>query len=123
MLPPVHFLTDYGPAGLLFAFLVAHALADFPLQGEYVAREKVRCMAVSRESWVIALTAHALIHGGAAWIVSGQPGIGAFEVAAHWLIDWKKGEGKFGALVDQGLHVACKVGYVVFLVLAVPAKI
>lgn len=109
-------LSEYGPAGLFFAFLIAHALADFPLQGEYLANEKIRKTATDLQSWMVALTAHALIHGGGVWIVSGSASLGAVEVVAHWLIDWRKGEGKFGHLVDQGLHVACKLGYVVFLI-------
>lgn len=112
----MNLLLDHGPAALFFAFLIAHALADFPLQGDYLAREKIRRTAADGQSWIIALTAHALIHGGGAWIVSGSAGIGAFEVLAHWVIDWKKGEGKFGNLMDQGLHVACKLGYVIFLI-------
>lgn len=113
----MNLLGVHGPAGLLFAFLIVHALADFPLQGEYLAREKVRGAADCKQSWIIALTAHALIHSGGVWWVSGSMILGCVEVVLHWGIDFGKGEGKFGLVTDQLLHVACKLGYVVLLVL------
>jgi hypothetical protein len=113
----VNLLEVHGPVGLLFAFLIVHALADFPLQGEYLAREKVRGNSGGRPSWFIALSAHSLIHGGGVWWVSGSMTIGLIEVFLHWGIDLGKGEGKFGLVADQLLHVACKLGYVGLLVL------
>jgi hypothetical protein len=109
-------LANYGPTGLLFAFAIAHALADFPLQGDYLAREKVRGQALNLSSWAVALSAHSLLHAGAVWIVSGSMMLGAVEFGLHWLIDLGKGEGRYGLLVDQGLHLACKAAYVSFLV-------
>lgn len=111
----MNILAQWGPLALFFAFAIGHALADFPLQGEYLAREKVRQDADSLQSWAIALSAHALIHGGAVWIISGSPLIGTLELVAHGLIDWRKGEGKFGLMTDQLLHLGCKAAYVALL--------
>ncbi len=108
-------LNEHGPLVLFFGFAIAHALADFPLQGDYLAREKVRAAARSGSTWVIALTAHSLIHAGAVWVVSGLPLLGAVELVLHWAIDWGKGEKRFGAVTDQLLHLACKAGYVLVL--------
>ena len=33
-------LLQSGPLALFFAFAICHALADFPLQGDYLARVK-----------------------------------------------------------------------------------
>jgi len=109
----VTILLQNGPFALFFAFAIAHALSDFPLQGDYLAREKQRSSAGSTHEWFIALTAHSLIHAGGAWLVSGSVVIGAAELVLHWLIDFGKGEGKFGYIADQLLHLACKAGYVV----------
>ncbi len=103
------------PISLFFAFLVVHTLADFPLQGDYLAREKVRKMATCRTDWLIALSAHSIIHAGGVWLLTGSLGLGVTEFFLHWLIDFAKGEGKFGVVVDQSLHLLCKLGYVVFL--------
>lgn len=108
-------LTQFGAAGLLFAFIIGHALADFPLQGDYLARAKVRRQAANVGEWLVALTMHSIIHGGMVWLVSGSLALGLTEIFLHGLIDWGKGEGRFGLLTDQLLHLACKAGYVVFL--------
>lgn len=109
-------LLQNGPLALFFAFAIAHALADFPLQGDYLAREKQRSTAGSSLEWFIALTAHALIHAGGVWLVSGRVGFGVAEFILHWLIDFGKGEGKYGYATDQALHLICKLTYVVFMV-------
>lgn len=108
-------LLQHGPLGLFFAFAIAHALADFPLQGDYLARVKQRRNASTTFEWIAALTAHSLIHAGAMWIVSGSILIGVIELALHWLIDFGKGEGKYGYATDQALHLSCKVGYTIVM--------
>lgn len=104
---------EQGPAALFAAFVVAHALADFPLQGEYLARQKARPTASGRTEWIVALGAHCAIQGGGVWLVSGSLALGLVEFLLHGLIDFAKGEGKFGLAADQSLHLACKALYVV----------
>jgi len=111
----VSLITEHGPLSLFAAFVVIHALADFPLQGEYLARQKFRKLATSRSDWIIALSAHCVIHGGGVWLVSGSLAMAALELVLHGLIDLGKGEGKFGPTVDQLLHVGCKLGYALWL--------
>lgn len=108
-------LIQQGPLALFAALVVVHALADFPLQGDYVARMKVRSQAPAKTEWLVALTAHSLIHGGGVWLVTGSLALGAAETILHGLIDLAKGEGKTNLLVDQALHLACKAAYVVIL--------
>lgn len=115
----MNILTHSGPFALFFAFTIAHALADFPLQGDYLARMKVRNQANNIQEWIVALTAHSLVHAGAVWIVSGSAILGATELCLHWLIDLGKGEGKYGYATDQCLHLACKLAYVIVLVLCI----
>lgn len=105
------FLVHQGPFALIAAFFVVHALADFPLQGDYIAKQKSRAHADSFSVWVIALSAHCLIHAGGVWLVTGSLAYGIAELGAHALIDSLKGEGKIGLVADQLLHLGCKVVY------------
>jgi hypothetical protein len=108
---------------LLFAFLIGHALADFPLQGSFLAIGKERHGGLEKitgtkwppGTWAYCLTMHSLIHGGAVWIVSGSVRFGAAEFALHWLIDLAKSARLTNFYVDQGLHVLCKCVYVYLL--------
>ncbi|MCF7730225.1 MAG: DUF3307 domain-containing protein [Akkermansiaceae bacterium] len=111
------FLIQQGPLALFAAFLVVHALADYPLQGDYLARNKVRAHTKDKGEWLIALLAHSTIHAGGVWLVSGSLALGATEWILHALIDLGKGEGKFGLVTDQVLHLICKLGYVTVLYL------
>lgn len=112
----MNILQESGPFALFFAFVIAHAVADYPLQGDYLARMKCRDQSATPHEWLIPLTAHSLIQAGGVWIVSGSALLGAVELCLHWLIDLGKGEGKFGYVTDQVSHIACKVAYVVAMV-------
>lgn len=104
---------------LLFALCCGHALADFPLQGEFLAKAKNRHNQFSETLvpgvWPHALTAHALIHAGTVWVITGSVWCGLFELVAHWWIDFAKCENWTGMHEDQTLHYICKVGYAVAL--------
>ena len=92
-----------------------HALADFPLQGDYIAKQKARKYADNTSVWIVALSAHCIIHAGGVWLVSGSLTLGFAELILHGVIDVCKGEGKFGLIADQLLHVGCKLAYVLLL--------
>jgi len=113
----VNSFSPCDPLAIFFALCVFHALADFPLQGEYLARQKVRSQADGRSEWLIALMAHSLIHAGAVWLVTGSKLLGLTELILHALIDGLKGQKVFGYLTDQLLHIACKGAYVLGLYL------
>ena len=50
--------------GLLWLLLCGHALCDYPLQGDFLARGKNHTDPIPGIPWVHCLVAHALIHGG-----------------------------------------------------------
>ncbi|MEX2580142.1 MAG: DUF3307 domain-containing protein [Verrucomicrobiales bacterium] len=120
-----------GPASaaiLLFALLIGHAFADFPLQGEFLSQGKNRNnqpprLADGKKSpkdlWVYLMTAHCLIHAGFVWVVSGYVVLAFAEFVLHWVIDVVKCEGSTSFATDQWLHVATKVLYVVLIWLQV----
>lgn len=111
MIPP----DPSNPFALFFALAIVHALADFPLQGGYLARNKVRSTADGRSEWAVALTAHSLIHAGGVWWVTGSIWLGLAELILHGMIDLAKGGGHFDFVTDQLLHLACKAIYVILL--------
>ena len=111
----MNILLQSGPLALFFAFAISHALADFPLQGDYLARTKQRSQASTVPEWLISLTAHSLIHAGGVWIISGSVIIALAEFVLHWLIDLGKGEGLYGYVTDQALHLSCKVAFVIVM--------
>lgn len=94
---------------LLFLLLVGHALADYPLQGDFLAKAKNRTAPIPGVPWFQALGAHALIHGGFVAAITGSVWLGLAEVVAHALIDDAKCRGRIGFNTDQAAHVACKV--------------
>ncbi len=100
-----------GPA--LFAMLaMGHFLGDFGLQSDRMAREK--CAGGGHTlPWPWWLTAHAGIHGFLVAVVTGLPLLGLAEWVAHALIDHLKCRGLFGLGADQGLHLLCKLVWVV----------
>lgn len=92
-----------------------HALADFPLQGDYIAKHKARPQADNKSVWIVTLTAHCVIHAGGVWLISGSLAYAAAELVLHGVIDVCKGEGKFGLITDQLLHLGCKLVYALLL--------
>jgi hypothetical protein len=105
---------------LFFWLFVGHSIADYGLQTDWLEKHKQRSAwsalpGVQRFSWVIPLTAHSAIHAGAVVFATGSIALGLAELGAHWLIDLAKGEGWFGFITDQLLHVLCKVAWVAIL--------
>lgn len=114
--PPTTLL---AAAQALFALCIGHALADFPLQGEFLAIGKNRrfLMALGDPArpagmWFVCMAAHCLIHAGFVWLITGSSLLAAFEFVLHWAIDTAKCAGKTTFNQDQVLHVVCKAGYV-----------
>jgi len=109
----------------LFYLLAGHALADFSLQTDSMAKGKNRNRAIEPSvippgqkyvpCWQYWLTAHALIHGAVVALVTGIWWLGLIETIAHWLIDFAKCENKITVHQDQALHIACKFLYLAAL--------
>jgi hypothetical protein len=125
---PFQPLTGFvSAAALFFALLIGHALADYPLQGDFLSRGKSRHVDIPELSgdgrpsgnvWIYLMTAHCLIHAGFVWMITGFFVFALAEFVLHWVIDVLKCEGKTTFAVDQWLHVICKLGYVVVMILA-----
>jgi hypothetical protein len=106
-------------AGQLFLVMViVHLLLDYPLQGDFLAKAKNHVAGVPGVPWTQALFAHAMIQAGGVWLVTGSMTLGVLELIAHAVIDYGKSAGWYvpwsqnphdAYHIDQGLHVACKV--------------
>lgn len=97
---------------IFFWLLVAHAVCDYPLQGDFLARGKNHKSPIPGVPWWQCLFAHALIHGGAVALVTGSIWLGLAEAFVHAMTDHRKCAGEYGFNVDQFLHVAFKVMWV-----------
>lgn len=99
----------------LFALLLAaHALCDYPLQGDWLSKAKNHTLELvpGEAIWPGALASHAAIHGAAVGLVTGSPLLGLAEFVLHAAIDFAKCDGRLSYNVDQALHVACKLAWV-----------
>lgn len=96
----------------LLYLLAGHALADYPLQGDFLAKAKNRTAPVADVPWWQALSAHAAIHAGFVLAITGSPLFAAIEFVAHFVTDDAKCKGRIGFNTDQAIHIACKVAYV-----------
>jgi hypothetical protein len=97
---------------VLFWLLAAHAVCDFPLQGDFMARAKVTTRPLPGVPAPLVLVWHALIHAAAVTALTNSYRLGLVEFVAHYGIDELKNRGLTGFAEDQALHATCKVLYV-----------
>ena len=113
----------WGATVVFFALLITHALGDFAWQGSFLFQAKNRNADQSlffpkgapRGLWWNALFAHALIHAGGVWLVTGYVVLAFAELVLHSVIAYAKCEGWISFALDQTLHRICKLIYVVLL--------
>lgn len=104
---------------LLLALVAAHALCDYPLQGDFIAKAKNFRAPIAGVPWYQAMAAHALIQAAAVTIITGSLFLGSLEFVLHFAIDSAKiaddSPTHKAYNIDQALHVVCKVFWVVLL--------
>ena len=102
-----------------FLLLVGHAVADFALQTEIMARLKNRHNKPDNipngqkyiPCWIYWMSSHSLIHAGAVYVVTGSLVWAIFEFCSHFIIDMLKCENVTNPNQDQISHVWMKVVY------------
>lgn len=97
-----------GEVELFLLLIAGHALADYPLQGDFLSRAKNRAAPLPGVPWYQALGAHAVIHGAVVGLLTGSLLLALLETVAHAIIDDAKCTGKINFNEDQFLHVLCK---------------
>lgn len=102
---------------LLLTLLAGHLVADYPLQGDAIARGKNRSMdpALFGVPWFYWMASHAATHAMMVGLFTQSVIAGCFEFVAHFLIDHGKCEKKYGIHADQFFHAVCKVLIVAFV--------
>lgn len=113
----------------LFLLIFGHALADFVLQPEAMGYGKNRNDKIHAKEhslfpvWWYWLTAHALVHGGVVYLISGLilgSGLALVfalaETIIHWFTDFSKCEGWISNNQDQAIHIGCKIVYAIAIV-------
>jgi hypothetical protein len=92
----------------LFVLLIfGHCLADYPLQGDFLASAKRG--GVAGIPWWMAMLAHAWVHAGFVLIFTHSMACAIGELIVHFAIDFGKTRGAFTFSVDQAAHVVCKI--------------
>ena len=100
----------------LALLIFGHALGDYPLQNDFMARGKNWKTPVPGVPWFYLLGAHSVIHGGLAGLATNSPSVGILETAAQFFIDSLKNKGIISINGDQALHIACKVVWAAMVV-------
>jgi hypothetical protein len=103
---PITFHLSFS--ALFFWLLWGHVIADYPLQGDFLAVAKNHNTAVGKTFWPWALSAHALIHAGFVALFTGHVSLGIAEALLHAFIDRLKCDEKVSLNTDQMLHIWCK---------------
>lgn len=96
---------------ILALLIFGHFVADYPLQGDFLARGKNRTDPIPSIPFYHPLTAHAVIHGGFVGIITGNAFLGIAEAMMHWFIDDGKCRGVIDFNTDQTLHIICKIAW------------
>jgi hypothetical protein len=99
--------------GMFYLMIFAHYLADYPLQGDFLANAKNPNTPIGKIFWKHALFAHSMIHGGFVAVITGSITLGLLETAAHAFIDYAKCDEKINLNQDQILHIGCKLLWVI----------
>lgn len=101
------------PATLLLLF-AGHAVCDYPLQGEFLAKAKNRHLNTSG-GWWRDMLAHCIIHAGMVLLITGSVSLALAELVIHYATDCAKCDGWISSSVDQAIHYSCKVAWVLVL--------
>ncbi len=109
-----------SPIELFAAMIVGHAIADYPLQGDFLARAKSRAAPLPGVPWQQAMAAHGAIHAGFVGLLTGSVWLGVAEFVAHVVTDDLKCSGKIDFNTDQAIHVTCKAMWLLFYIAANP---
>jgi type IV secretory pathway VirB3-like protein len=97
---------------LFFKLAVLHCLCDYPLQGDFLSKAKNHTAPIPGVPWYQALMAHAVIQGGAVWLVTGSLWLAAIEIVLHAVTDYLKCANRISFNTDQAIHLLCKIAYV-----------
>lgn len=97
----------------LILLIAAHALCDYPLQGDFLSRGKNHTAPIPGIPWWQAMWAHSAIHAGAVQIITGIWLLSVAEFVIHFATDRAKCAGWISFNTDQAIHITCKLCWAV----------
>jgi len=110
---------------LFLKLIFAHAIADFLLQPDKMAKYKSSHTPPSKNLipkgedpqsfWIHFLLAHAMINGAAIYALTSIAWMAFVEIFVHAYIDYQKCESKISIHQDQLLHLLSKIIYILIL--------
>lgn len=94
---------------MLILLIGAHALADYPLQGDFLSKAKNRINPIKGVPYYQAMGAHVAIHGAFVVLITGLWWLFICEAVIHWITDDAKCSSKITFNQDQFIHIICKI--------------
>ena len=101
-----------------FLLISAHFMADYSLQGDTMSVQKSYLCSNELSKhvpWYYWLLSHSLIHGLAVFLITHSLAFGVVETIAHFAIDTAKCGKKINIHVDQALHLATKLAFLLLM--------
>jgi Protein of unknown function (DUF3307) len=105
---------------MLLLLFAGHALCDYPLQGQFLSEAKNQTKPIPGIPWYQALGAHALIHAGMVYLITGIYTFAVCEFVAHFWTDYSKSAMRLTFNQDQAIHYGCKVVWAALCVWGAP---
>ena len=96
---------------ILLYLLAGHALCDYPLQGDFLARGKNHKSPFPGMHPSQLLLAHCLIHMGMVLLITHSIWLAIAELVIHFATDWAKCEELISFDTDQAIHYSCKIAW------------
>lgn len=96
---------------VLATMIFFHYLADYPLQGDFIARAKNKFASIEGVPWYQAMSAHCFIHAFLVWFITGLWILFVAEFVLHWVTDYYKCKGVLNFNQDQYIHLTSKLLY------------
>lgn len=101
-------LSSADPLLILAALLFCHYLADYPWQGDFLAKAKNRLNPIPGVPWYQAMVGHCAIQAGFVGLVTGSVVLAVLEFGVHFITDDAKCMNRINYNADQAIHIACK---------------
>ncbi len=92
-----------------------HFLADFPFQGDYIAKGKNPLKKKDDAPWWWLMVAHCIIHATGVFFITKSFFLAWLEYSSHYVYDTLKCHGKLTFMQDQVCHLIMKFIYVAWL--------
>lgn len=99
---------------LFLMMCFGHCLADYPLQGEFLAKGKNFKNPIPGYPWYTLMAVHCFLHAGFVYLITGSLPLALAEFVVHFWIDCRKCDNSISFNYDQFLHIGYKFVWAYF---------